>query len=115
MQSRSIKPATREEKRRFEAIVEIGCICCIHDGHEPIRPAEVHHLLDGGVRRGHSLSIANCSWHHRGVPPSGFNQKQATAFIGPSLALDGKAYHAHYGSDGDLLAFQEFLLKEYSQ
>lgn len=111
MQSNA-KPPTVYEKRRMSAILEIGCICCIQDGHESIYPVEVHHLLDGGVRIGHSATVAACCWHHRGVPPSGFNQKGATRLCGPSLALDGKSFKAHYGNDSALLAFQEFLLKE---
>lgn len=113
MQSRSIKPPTAAERRRMAKIVEIGCICCIQDGHEPIHPAEVHHLLDGGVRIGHSATIAACSWHHRGVPPSGFNQRGATRLCGPSLALDGKAFKEHYGRDEFLLKFQEWLIEDH--
>lgn len=105
---------TKEEKRRMSRILEIGCICCIHDGHESIYPVEVHHLIDGMKRIGHSATVAACSWHHRGVPPAGFNQKGATRLCGPSLALDGKAFKAQYGNDAALLAFQEFLLKEKS-
>lgn len=112
MQSRSIPAPTKDEKRRMSAILEIGCVCCIMDGHESIYPVEVHHLLDGGVRIGHSATIAVCSWHHRGVPPSGFNQNGATRLIGPSLALDGKLFKAAYGRDGALLAFQNWLLEE---
>lgn len=115
MQSRSIPAPTKDEKRRMSRILEIGCICCLHDGHKSIYPVEVHHLLDGGVRIGHHATIANCCWHHRGVPPAGFNQKGATEVCGPSLALDGKAYHAHYGKDSALLAFQEFILKEFGE
>lgn len=114
MQSRSIPAPTKDEKRRMSAILEIGCVCCIMDGHESIYPVEVHHLLDGGVRIGHSATIAACSWHHRGVPPAGFNQRGATRLCGPSLALDGKAFHAQYGPDKGLLAFQEHLLRERS-
>ena len=112
MQSRSIKPATREEKRRFEAIVEAGCCACRQAHPDWLRPVEVHHLLDGGVRRGHAFTVALCSWHHRGVPHQGFTQKAATDFFGPSLALDGKAFKKAYGDDESLLRFTELLIRD---
>ena len=112
MQSRSIKPATREEKRRFEAIVEAGCCACRQAHPDWLRPVEIHHLLDGGVRRGHSYSVGLCSHHHRGVPPNGFTQKSAESFFGPSLAVNGKAFRAMYGDDESLLKFQELLLRD---
>lgn len=113
MQSRSIPAPTKDEKRRMAAIIEIGCCACRQHHPESLYPVEVHHLLDGGVRRGHAFTVALCAWHHRGVSPRDFNQKQATGFFGPSLCLDGKAFKAEYGDDKSLLAFQEHLLKEY--
>lgn len=110
MQSTSLPPATKAEKRRFSAILDLGCVACRSDNHESLYPVEVHHLLDGGVRRGHAESIACCSWHHRGVAPGGLTQKMATESFGPSLALDGRGFRNRYGGDNALLAFQNFLL-----
>lgn len=93
-------------------IVELGCVCCRMDGHESIYPVEVHHLLDGGVRIGHHATVPVCNWHHRGVPPEGFNQRGASRLIGPSLAIDGKSFRSHYGQDSDLLSFTEHLLRD---
>ena len=62
----SLKPATKAEKRRFEIIkIEIGCIACrVLFGY--YRPANAHHLLSGGRRRGHSETIPLCFDHHVG-------------------------------------------------
>ena len=110
MHSRAKSP-TKAEKRRMTAIAEIGCVCCRMDK-MGFRPAEVHHLLDGGVRRGHAFTVGLCDFHHRGVVGNGI------VFASPSLVSGGrdfeggtKAFHAHYGTDDELLEYQDTLLK----
>ncbi len=112
MQSRSLPAATKDEKKRFEAIVARGCCACrTEHGRLWMRPVEIHHLLDGGVRIGHHATVGLCSWHHRGVVPGGdLTVSGATLVYGPSLYHDGKAFKKQYGTDKALLAFQEFLL-----
>lgn len=112
MQSKSIPPATKAEKARFGKMIARGCCACRSDhGRIWLRPVEIHHLLDGGVRRGHQYSVGLCSWHHRGVVPGNdLSVSGATLVYGPSLYHDGKAFKARYGRDDALLAFQEFLL-----
>lgn len=112
MQSRSIPAPTKAERARFERIVDAGCCACRQIHADWLRPVEVHHLLDGGVRRGHHATVALCAWHHRGVPHTGFTQKAATDYFGPSLALDGKSFKAQYGDDESLLKFQELLIRD---
>lgn len=55
---------TKEEARWMAQIVAHGCIACRLDGHGYV-PAEVHHILRGGVRMGHLHTIPLCSGHHR--------------------------------------------------
>ena len=112
MQSRSIKAPTKAERARFGKMIDRGCCACRSDhGRVWLRPVEIHHLLDGGVRRGHAFTVALCAWHHRGVVPGGdLTAAGATKAFGPSLYHDGKAFKARYGKDDALLAFQEFLL-----
>lgn len=95
-------------------IVELGCVACRSEHPESLCPLEVHHLLDGGVRRGHEFTVCLCAWHHRGMPPNGFNVTTATNMFGPSLYHNGRAFRALYGDDNALMAFQTFLLREYS-
>lgn len=104
------KPATDAEKKRFEAIVERGCIACRTNGHPSLYPVEIHHLIDGMKRRGHSATVGLCSMHHRGIIPGNMSRKKALEMFGPNLADDGKAFRAKYGNDDSLLGFQEFLL-----
>ncbi len=110
MQSRSIKAPTKDERRRMERIVELGCIACRKEGIQ--QPAEVHHLLDGGVRRGHSFTVALCAWHHRGQLYLMHDTDGMTDNFGPSLFVDSRSFHATYGSDEELLTYQNQQLTE---
>jgi len=93
-------------------IVELGCVACRSEHPEWLHPLDVHHLNECGRNRGHAFTVCLCRWHHEAQPPGQFNSRQATERFGPSLKIDGRAFHERYGSDDDLLAFQEFLLKE---
>ena len=55
---------TKAEARWMAQIVAYGCIACRLDGYGYV-PAEVHHILRGGVRIGHLHTISLCSGHHR--------------------------------------------------
>lgn len=110
MQSKA-KPPTKAERERMEMIVAHGCCACRSERVGSLHPVEVHHLIDGGKRRGHRFTVALCCWHHRGVPPvAGMGVKAASEQFGPSLHHDGRAFKKRYGGDNALLAFQEFLL-----
>ena len=76
---------TKAERARFEALHEIGCICCRKRGlsHWPI---EIHHLLRGNRRRGHMYTIPLCAWTHRGVPRPMWTVAGMTPVFGPSPA-----------------------------
>lgn len=111
MHGRSIPAPTKAERIRMAAIVERGCVACLTEHDESLNPVEVHHLLDGGVRRGHRFTVALCRYHHRGIPPDPLNQREAENFLGPNLYHDGKGFHARFGDDDELLAFQESILR----
>lgn len=129
------KPPTKAERRRMERIVELGCVACRKDGIGPLKlpPCEVHHLLDGGVRRGHGFTIGLCAWHHRGKPldipglasrvayflgKAGSKHPAVTTILehghtqmfGPSLANGSRPFHERYGSDDELLEYQNTIL-----
>lgn len=107
----STKAPTLAERARFEALHEIGCICCRKRGlsHWPI---EIHHLLRGNRRRGHMYTIPLCAWTHRGVPLPMWTVAGMTAVFGPSLAHGSKPFHAAFGSDDSLLAEVNALIEQ---
>lgn len=104
---RSTGNPTRTQQARFDAIKELGCICCLRDGQ--LMPAEIHHLTIGGKhgqkRRGHDFTIGLCSWHHRGVIEYGTTALYAERY-GPSYALQPRLFRETYGQDDALLARQ---------
>lgn len=114
-QGRSTGKPTKAEAKRFDALGQVGCICCYLNRKRGMPTAyfgiDVHHLLSGGRRRGHAETLACCPWHHRGVKPyESMTDEQATRHFGPSLAHGSKPFHAGYGTDDELLALQEQLI-----
>jgi hypothetical protein len=103
---------TKAEAARMAAFQKIGCLACRSLGF--YRTPEVHHLLSGNKRRGHKFTVPLCSWHHRSTPFELYDQKSSTLAFGPSLALGSKPFHAHFGSDEELLAETNRLLEQMS-
>ena len=59
-----MKAATKDQKKRFAALVELGCIICSNQ-------AEIHHCgthIGGG--RDHDKVIPLCPEHHRSYDPN---------------------------------------------
>jgi hypothetical protein len=68
-QGKSTTSPTAEEKRWMEAIAAYGCIVC-HQQFGCFREGEIHHLLSGGIRKGHLFTICLCApGHHRDALP----------------------------------------------
>lgn len=112
MHSRAKAP-TKAERARMARIVELGCVACRKQpGPATLLNYEVHHLTDGGVRRGHAFTVCLCMWHHRGVSFFGNDVGWMTEMWGPSFFHDAREFRARYGSDDELLAYQNQLLME---
>lgn len=73
---------------------------------------DYHHLLSGGIRRGHMHGVGLCPWHHRAVPMSGLIAPEMRALYGPSLAEGSKTFHEAFGSDAELVELQESILSQ---
>lgn len=61
----SLRPPTRYEAERIEAMLKLGCVACAQLG-IPYAEVQCHHILDGGVRMGHWFSLGLCAGHHKG-------------------------------------------------
>jgi hypothetical protein len=110
------KPANDPEKRRMAQVAELGCLCCRQLTYLTPKigewaPAEVHHLLDGGQRRGHLFTIGLCAWHHRGVLRYGYCRQGMDEEFGPSLAHGTRPFRERWGTDEQLLAMQNRLIE----
>lgn len=96
------KAPTKSEHRRMRLLkTEVGCVACRLEG-LGYEPPDIHHLLSGGRRIGHSATVPLCPWHHRG---------QAPERPGPSLARSPGEFKAKYGTDAELLDLANSMLK----
>jgi hypothetical protein len=109
MKRRYIKP-TKAESARMARISRLRCVACWDTG-LCCGKTEVHHLLSGGKRRGHAYTIPLGLWHHQGIPLLESNTELMRLFFGPSLRLESKAFHERYGSDDELLAKVDALIR----
>lgn len=108
--SKSLPPATAEQKRRWELIGDYGCLCCrLLLGIR--RACEIHHQTVGGKhgapRLGHDFTIGLCPWHHRGKAWMG---EEADRW-GASFALTPRDFRHQFGNDHWLLAEQNRLIQ----
>lgn len=93
-------------------MMEIGCIACVIGGAYSI--GDVHHLVDKGTRAlsgGNKSTLVLCVWHHRGHVPAGHTVDSATITFGPSLFHTSKLFKKIYGTERELLAKVDEMLK----
>jgi hypothetical protein len=111
--------ATKAQKQRWADARARGCVAChlnlVEKGLARASYAndlEMHHLLCGGRRIGHDATVCLCHFHHQGkrlpYPEHGYAE-QAKAF-GPSLGHEPRRFREVYGTDDQLLAYQEIML-----
>ena len=92
----------KKDQTRFVDLQDVGCLPCRIKGFGCV-PGDVHHLVEGRKRLGNDYTICLCPWHHRGIPPTGLDVRQAEEIAGPSLARNKKAFYDAFGSEKDLL------------
>lgn len=110
MQSKA-PAATAAEKARFEKLFElVGCLPCRLEHGRYVAP-EIHHLVEGGKRLGHSMTVPCCRWHHRSIT----QMRPSTAALEFGPPLGGS--HAHiryfverYGTERELVALADRIL-----
>ena len=106
---RRIPPPTPRQQARQDAARELGCVACWMDLRGWVAP-EIHHLTDCGFTTSQDATVALCPWHHRGQCHDGWTAASMTHAFGPSLARGSKPFRASYGSNADLLEFQNALI-----
>ena len=57
--------STKEEIKRMDRIMQLGCVACAHLGIVMIAQ-ECHHILYGNTRMGDLYTIPLCRGHHQG-------------------------------------------------
>ena len=114
-------PPTAAHHARWDAAKLLGCVACriIATNVPPRRKndqaLEIHHLNEGGAagrkRRGHEFTICLCRWHHQGELPRGMREFQAEMQYGPSLKRASKRFRETFGTDDQLLEYQNRILE----
>lgn len=94
---------------RYARLQEIGCLACRKDGKNGV-PSDMHHPLRG-YRIGARVVTPLCIWHHRGLCVG--NPDEFAKQHGPSLHHHAKQFRERYGTDEQLLAELEVLMKAY--
>ncbi len=89
-----------------------NCMACEQRGIDLAGSGYVQwHHLDGKTKPGsHQKTIGLCLWHHQGRPMFDASHALCREYYGPSLAEGSKPFHAEFGSDDELLAFQNAIL-----
>jgi hypothetical protein len=107
-----VNPKARE--KRFARLKFMGCIACWMDG--VMAGAEIHHLNLGGKagqkRRGDEYTIPLCPWHHQGRVECGHTATSMREVRGPSLARQSREFRAKYGTDDEILAHVDDLIRQ---
>lgn len=118
---RAIPKPTDEQQARQDRARELGCVACAIEwdlcGHNPVYcdappgAPEIHHLTRTGRQIGQDETVCLCSWHHRGICVANYDSRDMRDLFGPSMAKGSKPFHARYGSNEELLAYQNNLLE----
>ena len=108
---RSTGNPTLAQRARWDDIREMGCVCCRING--IVRLPEIHHMRVGGKhgqkRLGHDFTFGLCAWHHRGENAWG-SEGRGNFTYGPSFALEPARFRKLFGSQEELLEFQNLLI-----
>jgi hypothetical protein len=93
---------SKADLARYDRLQRIGCVVARKLGLGWMAP-DIHHIVQG-YRLGNQYTIPLNPWSHRGVLPDGMTAKQAYELLGPSLALQKKAFFERFGTERELLA-----------
>ncbi len=100
-----------DDIERFAALYALGCVVSRLIDVGRWEPAEIHHLVEGRKRLGHQFTIPLSPWFHRGIPSSfDVRPSQATKALGPSLALNKRAFVDRFGRERQLLELTNELI-----
>lgn len=90
------------EKLMWDRLAQLGCIACMKDGR--YNPHVSIHHVDGRTKPGcHQLVLALCAGHHQ----DGTGADQSLIAVHPYKAR----FEARYGSQAELMAMSQQLLK----
>ena len=108
------KYKTKADEKRLTGVSQIGCLPCMIDGWNDVS-ATVQHITEGSVRLEdeHQMTYPSCPWHHQAQPPKSCHgsSRRARRKFGPSFADSKRDFAIAYGSERDLVAITDALLR----
>lgn len=113
---RAIGKPTAAQEARQQAARDIGCIIA-RKRLGVFIPGAIHHQNVGGKHGqknlGHDETICMNDWSHQGYPLTayGWDAAECRRRLGPSLHHEARAFRAEFGTDAELLAYQNELLR----
>ena len=99
---------SKADRDRLAAVSSLPCLPCLIDGY-PSVPATVQHVVEARKRLGDFFTYPSCPWHHQAGMNG--NVEKLTATYGPSLALDRREFATRYGSERQLVAITDALVR----
>lgn len=105
---------TKADKKRLDIIHRLPCLACVQQGVPQPSPTQAHHLVDKGYRKhsgGHQATIPLCAWHHVGEPVMDETATDMKVLFGPSMFHHGKLFTKVYGTQRELLARTNAVIK----
>lgn len=105
---------TKADQKRLDVIHRLPCVACLQLGLPGCGRVEAHHLVDKGYRKhsgGHQATIPLGAWHHRGEPLFGRTVRYMQSVYGPSMKLASKHFAAVFGTQRELLARTNAVIK----
>lgn len=116
MHKKYVRP-TALEQIRIDAMLKGGCVLSIYRTAQGLTvpergKIEVHHLVSGNKRMGHTYTIPLRSFYHRGVVPYPAQSKEeARELYGAALSDGSKSFLKSHGVDDlELWKYLQILL-----
>jgi hypothetical protein len=97
----------KENQRRFEIIVELGCIICKRNG--VYTPPQIHHIDGCKNQEKHAKTIGLCYFHHMADQQNPPNPAYTSRH--PNKA----AFERRYGTEETLLKYQNHNIARHSK
>lgn len=104
---------TAKQDRRLYFIKEIGCVACLMKFGSAEPGGDGHHCFIDNKPRSHDDMVCLCKWHHLKRPPNGYTERRALQVYGPSRHGHAVLFEQEFGTDAQLLEFQNARLKAY--
>lgn len=112
------RPMTPTEAARVVEAKTTACIPCLvwaRMGRMPMAHVATccgyDHSKSGNIRRGHDKGFGSCNWHHQALVDDGWTHAAMREHFGPSLMDGSRLFHDTYGSDDELIALQDEILR----